>query len=56
MLYVLGLIDYVKCLLNECVICVGELIVFSLKIIVLWCWLIRVLCSNVYVCDPSVCV
>ena len=54
----------VNCLLNAFAICVGEVIVFSLKVIVLFwvvlvlCWLIRVLSSKEYVCcvcDPSDC-
>ena len=52
-----------NCLLNEFAICVGEVNVFSLKVMVLfWVvffyWLIRVLSSKEYVCcvcDPSVC-
>ena len=52
-----------NCLLNAFAICVGEVIVFSLKVMVLFlccvvfCWLVRVLSSNEYVCcvcDPSV--
>ena len=54
----------VNCLLNAFAICVGEVTVFSLKVIVLlwvvlvFCWLIRVLSSKecvCCVCDPSVC-
>ena len=49
----------VNCLLNAFSICVGEVTVFSLKVIVLvFCWLIRVLSSKEYVCcvcGPSVC-
>ena len=48
----------VNCLLNAFAICVGEVNVFSLKVIVLCCWLIRVLSCKDYVCcvcDPSVC-
>ena len=48
----------VNCLLNAFAICVGEVNVFSLKVIVLFCWLIRVLSYKDYVCcvcDPSVC-
>ena len=57
-----------NCLLNAFAICVGEVTVFSLKVIVLFlgcvgvllvfCWIIRVLSSKEYVCcvcDPSVC-
>ena len=51
----------VNCLLNAFAICVGEVNVFSLKVMVVllfyfW-WLIRVLSSKEYVCcvcDPSV--
>ena len=51
-------------LLNAFAICVGEMIVFSLKVMVLFlfcvvfCWLVHVLSSKEYVCcvcDPSVC-
>ena len=54
----------VYCLLNVFAICVGEVNVFSLKVMVLFlgcvgfCWLIRVLSSKecvCCVCDPSVC-
>ena len=51
----------VNYLLNAFAICVGEVNVFSLKVIVLFlgcvfCWLIRVLSSKEYMCcDPSVC-
>ena len=50
--------------LNEFAICVGEVNVFSLKVIVLFlgcadfCWLIRIWSSKEYACcfcDPSVC-
>ena len=48
-----------KCLLNAFIICVGEVIVFSLKVIVYFFgWLIHVLSSKecvLCVCDPSVC-
>ena len=62
-LCVLCLTVLVNCLLNAFAICVGEVIVFSFKVIVLFwvvlffCWLIRVLSSKEYVCcvcDPSV--
>ena len=46
-----------ECLLNVFAICVGEVTVFSFKVIV-FCWLIRVLSSKEYVCCvcvPSVC-
>ena len=49
--------DCVGELFVECVCCVGEVSVFSLKVVV-FCWLVRVLSSkeNVCcVCDPSVC-
>ena len=61
---VLCLTVLVNCLLNAFSICVGEVNVFSLKVIVLfwvvYCfrWLISVLSSKEYVCcvcDPSVC-
>ena len=51
-------------LLNEFAICVGEVSVFSLKVMVLFwvvlvfCWLVRVFSSKEYmccVCDSSVC-
>ena len=54
----------VNCLLNAFAICVGEVTVFSSKVIVLFlgcvgfCCLIRVLSSKecvCCVCDPSVC-
>ena len=54
----------VNCLLNAFAICVGEVSVFSLKVMVLFwvvlvfCWLVRVLSSKEYVCcvcDPCVC-
>ena len=54
----------VNCLLNVFAICVGEVIVFSLKVGVFLCvvlffrWLVHVLSSKEYVyfvCDPSVC-
>ena len=62
-LCVLCLTVLVNCLLNVFAICVGEVNVFSLKVIGLFlgcvfCWLIRVLSSKEYVCcvcDPSVC-
>ena len=63
-LCVLCLTVLVNCLLNVFAICVGEVSVFSLKVMGvfgLWlcfCWLIRVLSSKEYVCcvcDPSVC-
>ena len=63
-LCVLCLTVLVNCLLNAFAICVGEVNVFSLKVMVLFlgcvdfCWLIRVLSSKEYVCcvcDPSVC-
>ena len=47
----------VTCLLNAFAICVGEVSIFSLKVM-LFCWLVRVLSSKEYVCcvcDPSVC-
>ena len=57
-LFVLCLTVLVNCSLNAFAICVGEVTVFSLKVIVLvFCWLIRVWSSKecVYcVCDPSV--
>ena len=55
-LCVLCLTVMVNCLLNEFAICVGEANVFSLKVMVLFwvvlvfCWLIRVLSSKEYVC------
>ena len=58
-LCVLCLTVLVNCLLNAFAICVGEVTVFSLKVIVLvFRWLIRVLSSKEYVCcvcDPTVC-
>ena len=63
-LFVLCLTVLVNCLLNAFSICVGEVTVFSLKVIVVFlvvlvcCWLIRVLSSKecvCCVCDPSVC-
>ena len=63
-LLVLCLTVLVNCLLNAFAICVGEVTVFSLKVIVLFLgcvgvfWLIPVLSSKEYVCcvcDPSVC-
>ena len=54
----------VNYLLNALAICVGEVNLFSLKVMVLvvwvvfFCWLIRVLSSKEYVycvCNPSVC-
>ena len=50
----------VNCLLYAFPICVGEVNVFSLKVIFIFgiCWLIRVLSSKEYVCcvyDPSMC-
>ena len=54
----------VNCLLTAFAICVGEVSVFSLKVMVLFLgcvgvfWLVRVLSSKEYVCcfcDPSVC-
>ena len=63
-LCVLCLTVLVNCLLNAFAICVGEVNVFSLKVIVLFCvvlgvcWLIRVLSSKEYVCcvcNPIVC-
>ena len=62
-LCVLCLTVLVNCLLNVFAICVGEMNVFSLKVMVLFlvifcCWLIRVLSSKEYVCcvcDPIVC-
>ena len=64
-LFVLCLTVLVNCLLNEFAICVGEVSVFSLKVMVLffvlcWCFcrLVIVLSSKEYVCcvcDPSVC-
>ena len=55
-LFVLCLTVLVNCLLNAFSICVGEVNVFSLKVIVLFLfcgvfsWLIRVLSSKEYVC------
>ena len=52
-----------NCLLNAFAICVGEVSVFSMIVLVLFwvvlvfCWLVRVLSSKEYVCcvcDPSV--
>ena len=63
-LCVLCLTVLVNCLLNAFAICVGDVNVFSLRVIVLFlgsvgfCWLVRVLSSKEYVCcvcDPSVC-
>ena len=63
-LCVLCLTVLVNSLLNAFAICVGEVNVFSLKVIVLFlscvfcCWLIRVLSFKEWgccVCDPSVC-
>ena len=58
-LWVLCLNVLVNCLLNAFAICVGEVNVFSLKVMVFFfCWLIRVLSSKEYVCcvwDASVC-
>ena len=63
-LCVLCLTVLVNCLLNAFAICVGEVSVFSLKVMVLFwavlvfCWLVCVLSSKEYVCcvcDPSVC-
>ena len=64
-LCVLCLTVLVNCLLNVFAICVGEVNVFSLKVIVLFfCvfffgWLIRVLTSKEYMCGdlgvPSLC-
>ena len=63
-LCVLCLTVLVNCLLNAFATCVGEVNVFSLKVMVLfwgcvvYYWLIRVLSSKEYmccVCDPSVC-
>ena len=54
----------VNCLLNAFAICVGDVNVFSLKVIVLFlgcvfvCWLIRLLSFKEYVCcvcESSVC-
>ena len=62
---VLCLTVLVNCLLiNAFASCVGEVTVFSLKVIVLFwvvlvfCWLIRILSSEecvCCVCDPSIC-
>ena len=61
-LCVLCLTVFLKCSLNA--ICVGEVSIFSLKVMVLFwvvllfCLLVRVLSSKEYVCcvcDPSVC-
>ena len=61
---VLCLTVLVNCLLNVFAICVGEMSVFSFKVMVLFwvvlvfCWLVRVLPSKEYVCcvcGPSVC-
>ena len=58
-LCVLYLTVLVNCLLNAFAICVGEVNVFSLKVIVLvlgcvgFYWLIRVLSSKEYVCCVS---
>ena len=52
----------VNCLLNVYAICVGEVSVFSLKVMVLFmgcvgvCWLVRVLSSKEYVCCVVLCV
>ena len=62
-LCVLCLTVLVNCVLNASAICVGEVSVFSLKFIVffvvlVFCWLVRVLSSKEYVwcvCDLSVC-
>ena len=60
-LCVLCLTVLVNCLSNVFAICVGEVNVFSLKVIEFYwvfCWLIRVWSSKEYVCcvcDPSVC-
>ena len=61
-LFVLGVTVLANCLLNAFAICVGQVTVFSLKVIVLFlgvlvfCWQIRVLSSKECVCcDPSVC-
>ena len=65
-LCVLCLTVLVNCLLNTFAICVGEMNVFSLKVMVLvlvlccvfFCWLVIVLSSKEYVCcvcNPSVC-
>ena len=53
---VLCLTVLVKCLLNVFAICVGEVIVFSLKVTVLFlgcvvfCWLVHVFSFKEYVC------
>ena len=47
-LCVLCLAVLVNCLLNAFANCVGQVNVFSLKAIVFFCWLIRVLSSNEY--------
>ena len=58
---VLCLTVLVNCLLNVFAICVGDVIVFSLKVIglscvvLVVCWLIRVGSSKECVCDTSVC-
>ena len=49
-LIVLCLTVLVNCLLNAFALSMGELNVFSLKVIVLCCWLIRVWSSRAYVC------
>ena len=63
-LCVLCLTVVVNCLLNTFAICVGVVTDISLKVIVLFCvvlvfcWLVRVLSSKEYVCcfcDSSVC-
>ena len=63
-LCVLCLTVLVNCLLNVFAICVGEVSVFSLKVMVLFwcvlvfCWLAGVSSSKEYVCcvcDPSLC-
>ena len=55
-LFVLCLTVLVNCLLNAFAICMGEVTVFSLKMIGL-CWLISVLSSKGCVClgVPSIC-
>ena len=45
----------VNCLLNAFSICVGEGTVFSLKVIVVFLWLSRLLSSNVCLSAPSIC-
>ena len=47
---VLCLTVLVNCLLNNFAICVGKVHVFSYKVIVLFCWLIRLWSSKGYVC------